>query len=112
MRPIRIAIVGDGRASRLIAPYLPNNYWVLGRTLDNSETIIAGRDESHHTLTLEHIIHKLRADDIGVREQHMIAPTPAEMLADALEVFVDQARDLNQPMAATMLASAIKELKS
>lgn len=41
---MRIAIANTGK-SKDVARYLPNNFQVLGRTLDNSGTIIVGVDD-------------------------------------------------------------------
>ena len=41
---MRIAIAHTGK-SKDVAQYLPNNFQVLGRTLDNSGTIIVGVDD-------------------------------------------------------------------
>lgn len=47
---IRIAVAHSGKAQREVAQYLPDNYSVIGRTLDNEGTIIAGRDNAGWTL--------------------------------------------------------------
>lgn len=41
---MRIALAFTGK-TRDVAQYLPNNFRVLGRTLDNSKTIIIGVDD-------------------------------------------------------------------
>ena len=46
---MRIAIAATGK-SKEVAQYLPNNYKVLGRTLDNTGTIIVGVDDHGWTL--------------------------------------------------------------
>ena len=46
---MRIAIAHTGK-SKDVAQYLPNNFTVLGRTLDNSGTIIVGVDDHGWTL--------------------------------------------------------------
>ena len=83
MNPIRLAIADTGSASREVTPVLPVNYWVLGRTLDNTGTVIAGRDEGGQTLEL--VMHVLSLSNISAREQHMIAPTPEQQLLEELE---------------------------
>ena len=83
MKPIRIAIAEDGRASRAVAPYLPTNYSAIGRTLDNAGTIITGRDEEGSTLA--HVIEAMAKVGIVTREQHMIAPTREQELLGELE---------------------------
>ena len=47
---MRIALAFTGK-SKDVAQYLPNNFRVLGRSLDNSKTIIVGVDD--HGWTLE-----------------------------------------------------------
>lgn len=47
---IRIAIAHTGKAQREVAQYLPANYSIIGRSLDNENTIIAGRDNAGWTL--------------------------------------------------------------
>lgn len=83
MNPIRLAIADTGSASREVTPVLPDNYWVLGRTLDNSGTVIAGRDEGGQTLEL--VMHILSLSNISAREQRMVAPTPEQKLLAELE---------------------------
>ena len=83
MNPIRLAIADTGSATREVTPLLPVNYWVLGRTLDNSGTVIAGRDEDGWNLN--RVMGCLRKNQIMVREQHMIAPTPEQKLIEELE---------------------------
>jgi len=83
MNPIRLAIADTGSATREVTPLLPVNYWVLGRTLDNSGTVIAGRDEDGWDLN--RVMGCLRKNQIMVREQHMIAPTPEQKLIEELE---------------------------
>jgi len=46
---VRIAIAATGK-SKTVARYLPNNFQVLGRTLDNTGTIIVGVDDHGWTL--------------------------------------------------------------
>lgn len=46
---MRIAFAFTGK-SKSVAQYLPNNYQVLGRSLDNSKTIIVGVDDHGWTL--------------------------------------------------------------
>lgn len=50
MSNVRVAIVRSGKAQREVAQYLPDNYSVIGRTLDNECTIVAGRDNAGWTL--------------------------------------------------------------
>ena len=47
---MRIALAFTGK-TKDVAQYLPNNFRVLGRSLDNSKTIIVGVDD--HGWTLE-----------------------------------------------------------
>lgn len=46
---MRIAIARTGK-SKDVAQYLPNNFTVIGRTLDNTGTIIVGVDDHGWTL--------------------------------------------------------------
>ncbi len=46
---VRVAIADTGK-SKSVAQYLPSNYQVLGRTLDNTGTIIVGVDDHGWTL--------------------------------------------------------------
>ncbi len=46
---MRIALAFTGK-SKDVAQYLPNNFRVLGRSLDNSKTIIIGVDDHGWTL--------------------------------------------------------------
>lgn len=46
---MRIAIAATGK-SKDVAQYLPNNFVVMGRTLDNTGTIIVGVDDHGWTL--------------------------------------------------------------
>lgn len=46
---MRIAVAHTGK-SKDVAQYLPNNFTVLGRTLDNTRTIIVGVDDHGWTL--------------------------------------------------------------
>jgi hypothetical protein len=50
---MRVAFAFTGK-TKTVAQYLPNNYRVLGRSLDNSKTIIIGVDD--HGWTLEHYV--------------------------------------------------------
>lgn len=50
---MRLAIAATGKAKE-VAQYLPNNYQVLGRTLDVTGTIIVGVDD--HGWTLDHYV--------------------------------------------------------
>ena len=83
MNPIRIAIADTGAATREVTPLLPSNYWTLGRTLDNTGTIIAGRDDD--CWDLNRVMGELRKVQIMVREQHMIPPTPESVLVGKLQ---------------------------
>lgn len=83
MKEIRLAIADTGSATREVTPLLPVNYWVLGRTLDNSGTVIAGRDDDNWDLN--RVMGELRKVQIMVREQHMIAATPEQKLIDELQ---------------------------
>ena len=46
---IRVAIANTGK-SKEVAKYLPTNYRVIGRTLDNNGTILVGVDDHGWTL--------------------------------------------------------------
>ncbi len=94
MKPIRIAIAEDGRASRAVAPYLPTNYSAIGRTLDNSGTIIAGRDEEGSTLA--HVVDAMAKVGIVTREQPMVTPTREQQLLAELEALESIACELIQ----------------
>lgn len=63
---IRIAIAQTGKA-KVVAEYLPNNYKVIGRTLDNAGTVIVGIDD--HGWTLDgYVIPRLGTALIAVSE--------------------------------------------
>lgn len=67
---MRLAIAHTGK-SKEVAQYLPNNFTVIGRTLDNSGTIIVGVDD--HGWTLEHyVIPRLQSGLIACEEVHEI----------------------------------------
>lgn len=64
---VRVAIAHTGKALTDVAQYLPNNYQVLGRTLDNQRTIIVGVDD--HGWTLEgYVIPRLASGMIHCEE--------------------------------------------
>ncbi len=64
---VRIAIAHSGKALTDVAQYLPRNYEVLGRTLDNTRTIIVGVDD--HGWTLEgYVIPRLASGMIHCEE--------------------------------------------
>lgn len=54
---MRLAIAKTGK-SKQVADYLPNNYRVIGRTLDNNGTLIIGVDDHGWTLD-EYVIPRL-----------------------------------------------------
>jgi len=63
---LRTAIAATGQ-SKKVAQYLPMNYRVLGRTLDNNGTIIIGVDD--HGWTLEdYVIPRLGSGLIACEE--------------------------------------------
>ena len=63
---VRVAIADTGK-SKEVAQYLPNNYQVIGRTLDNTGTIIIGVDD--HGWTLDgYVIPRLATGLIHVEE--------------------------------------------
>jgi len=65
-RNMRVAIANTGK-SKEVAKYLPSNYRVLGRTLDNTGTIIIGVDD--HGWTMEqYIIPRLASGMIHCEE--------------------------------------------
>lgn len=94
MNEIRLAIADTGSATREVTPLLPVNYWVLGRTLDNTGTVIAGRDDD--SWDLNRVMGALRKVQIMVREQHMIAPTPAQDLMAKLLDLESEASEMIQ----------------
>lgn len=63
---MRIAIAHTGK-SKDVAQYLPNNFTVLGRTLDNSGTIIVGVDDHGWTLD-QYVIPRLASGMIHCEE--------------------------------------------
>lgn len=63
---VRIAIASTGK-SKEVAQYLPNNYQVLGRTLDNTGTIIVGVDDHGWTLD-QYVIPRLASGMIHCEE--------------------------------------------
>lgn len=63
---MRIAIARTGK-SKDVAQYLPNNYTVLGRTLDAKGTIIVGVDDHGWTLD-EYVIPRLGSALIACEE--------------------------------------------
>ena len=68
---IRIAIVHTGKASQ-VADYLPSNYRVIGRTVDNAGTVIIGVDDHGWTLD-DYVIPRLgsglmRCEEVFHRE--------------------------------------------
>lgn len=94
MKEIRLAIADTGSATREVTPLLPVNYWVLGRTLDNSGTVIAGRDDDNWDLN--RVMGALRKVQIMVREQHMIPATPEQDLMAKLLDLESEASELIQ----------------
>lgn len=94
MKEIRLAIADTGSATREVTPLLPVNYWVLGRTLDNSGTVIAGRDDDNWDLN--RVMGELRKVQIMVREQHMIAATPEQKLMTKLLDLESEASEMIQ----------------
>ncbi len=67
---MRIAIAQTGK-SKTVADYLPSNYKVIGRTLDNSGTVIVGIDDHGWTLT-EYVIPRLASALIACGEVYEI----------------------------------------
>lgn len=63
---MRIAIAATGK-SKEVAQYLPKNFVVLGRTLDNTGTIIAGVDDHGWTLD-KYVIPRLASGMIACEE--------------------------------------------
>ncbi len=63
---MRIAIARTGK-SKDVAQYLPNNFTVLGRTLDNRGTIIVGVDDHGWTLD-QYVIPRLASGMIHCEE--------------------------------------------
>jgi hypothetical protein len=63
---VRIAIAATGK-SKDVAQYLPNNFKVLGRTLDNTGTIIVGVDDHGWTLD-KYVIPRLGSGMIHCEE--------------------------------------------
>ena len=63
---IRIAIAKTGK-SKSVADYLPNNYKVIGRTLDNNGTIIIGVDDHGWTMD-KYVIPRLGSALIACEE--------------------------------------------
>ncbi len=64
---VRVAIAHTGKALTDVAQYLPNNYQVLGRTLDNQRTIIVGVDDHGWTLD-DYVIPRLASGMIHCEE--------------------------------------------
>ena len=84
---IRLAIVSTGKA-KTVAEYLPNNYKVLGRTLDNAGTVIVGIDDHGWTLD-DYVIPRLGSalftcievteiDGLDLLQLKLELPEPAE----------------------------------
>ena len=63
---MRIAIAQTGK-SKSVAQYLPNNFKVLGRTLDNAGTIIVGVDDHGWSLD-QYVIPRLASGMIHCEE--------------------------------------------
>jgi hypothetical protein len=63
---VRVAIADTGK-SKSVAQYLPSNYQVLGRTLDNTGTIIVGVDDHGWTLD-QYVIPRLGSGMIHCEE--------------------------------------------
>lgn len=63
---MRIAIAATGK-SKEVAQYLPKNFKVLGRTLDNTGTIIVGVDDHGWTLD-QYVIPRLGSGMIHCEE--------------------------------------------
>jgi hypothetical protein len=63
---VRIAIAATGK-SKSVAQYLPNNFKVLGRTLDNTGTIIVGVDDHGWSLD-QYVIPRLGSAMIHCEE--------------------------------------------
>jgi len=63
---VRIAIAATGK-SKNVAQYLPNNFKVLGRTLDNTGTIIVGVDDHGWSLD-QYVIPRLGSAMIHCEE--------------------------------------------
>ncbi len=63
---MRIAIAATGK-SKNVAQYLPNNFKVLGRTLDNTGTIIVGVDDHGWSLD-QYVIPRLGSAMIHCEE--------------------------------------------
>lgn len=67
---MRLAIAKTGK-SKQVADYLPANYKVIGRTLDNNGTIIVGVDDHGWTLA-DYVIPRLASGLIACEEVHEI----------------------------------------
>lgn len=67
---MRIAIAATGKTKE-VAQYLPNNFQVLGRTLDNTGTIIVGVDDHGWSLD-QYVIPRLASGMIHCEEVHEI----------------------------------------
>ena len=63
---MRLAIAKTGK-SKTVADYLPNNYRVLGRTLDHNGTVIVGVDDHGWTLN-DYVIPRLGSAMIHCEE--------------------------------------------
>jgi hypothetical protein len=63
---VRIAIAATGKTKE-VAQYLPKNYGVLGRTCDNTGTIIIGVDDHGWTLD-QYVIPRLGSGMIHCEE--------------------------------------------
>jgi hypothetical protein len=87
---VRIAIAATGKAKE-VAQYLPNNYQTLGRTLDNTGTIIVGVDDHGWTLD-DYVIPRLGSGMIHCEEVVEINGLNIKQLVLNLQTYKEQCK--------------------
>ena len=85
---MRLAIAQTGK-SRDVAQYLPSNYKVIGRTLDNNGTVIVGVDDHGWTLA-DYVIPRLGSALIHCEEVFEIDGLNIKQMELNLERYEEQ----------------------